>query len=494
MYKQSGGQTSIFDDPKNFIVADLDPENRWCKMASMIPWDLIDKKYSEQFKGSIVGNPAKASRMAFGAHIIKEKYGLSDDETVEHIKESPYLQWFIGMPKFSHKAPFDGSTMTWFRKRLTPEMLSEINAYIIGRQKIKDDHHDDDSGAGSDSNGEESGSDENTEVKSKGTLILDATCAPADIKFPTDISLLNTGRESLEAIIADLHTAAADGEKKPRTYKNRARKEYLRFARNRKPTIKVIRKAIKKQLGYVRRDLAIAERLLEVGGRLTEKQQNRLVTIKKVYAQQDEMYREKKHKVEDRIVSIYQSWVRPIVRGKANAPVEFGAKVSISMVDGFAAIERLSWDAYNEGTTLQETAEKYRFDTGFYPERILADKIYRTRDNLAYCKKNSISMNGPKLGRPHKDKQVYRTQCLQEKMEAGERNAVESKFGEGKRTYGLGLVYAKLKETSETSIHLTFIVMKLEKRLRVFLLPILKTWKNIIFMFRIMIKGVLISA
>ena len=61
-------------------------------MASIIPWDLIDKKYSEQFKGSTAGNPAKAARMAFGSHIIKEKYGLSDDETVEHIKESPYLQ------------------------------------------------------------------------------------------------------------------------------------------------------------------------------------------------------------------------------------------------------------------------------------------------------------------------------------------------------------------------------------------------------------------
>src|SRR5665647_1121705 len=187
--------------------------------------------------------------------------------------------------------------------------------------------------------------------------------------------------QSLEAIIADLHTAAADGEKKPRTYKNRARKEYLRFARNRKPTIKVIRKAIKKQLGYVRRDLAIAERLLEVGGRLTEKQQNRLVTIKKVYAQQDEMYREKKHKVEDRIVSISQSWVRLIVRGKANAPVEFGAKVSISMVDGFACCSHRTpfLGCVQEGTTLQETAERYRFDTGFYPERILVNKIYRTR-------------------------------------------------------------------------------------------------------------------
>ncbi|HZK61051.1 MAG TPA: transposase [Anaerovoracaceae bacterium] len=192
-------------------------------------------------------------------------------------------------------------------------------------------------------------------------------------------------------------------------------------------------------------------------------------------------------------MSISQSWVRPIVRGKANAPVEFGAKVSISIIDGFAAINRLSWDAYNEGSTLQETARRYSFDTGFYPERILVDNIYKTRNNLVYCKKNSINMNGPKLGRSPKEKQVYRTQCLQEKMESGERNAVESKFGEDKRTYGLGRIYAKLKETSETSIHLTFIVMNLGKRLHVFLLPILKTWKNIIFMFRIMIKGTLIS-
>ena len=84
-------------------------------------------------------------------------------------------------------------------------------------------------------------------------------------------------------------------------------------------------------------------------------------------------------------MSIPQTWVRPIVRGEANFPVEFGAKVFISMVDGFVALECLPWDAYNEGTTMQETVKRYRFDTGFYPEKILADKIYRTSDNLVYC-------------------------------------------------------------------------------------------------------------
>lgn len=86
--------------------------------------------------------------------------------------------------------------------------------------------------------------------------------------------------------------------------------------------------------------------------------------------QQEEMYREKKHQIEDRIVSLSQPWVRPIVRGKTNAAVEFGAKVSISMVDGYAYVECLNWNAYNEGATLMETAEKYRRDNGFYPERM----------------------------------------------------------------------------------------------------------------------------
>jgi hypothetical protein len=96
------------------------------------------KNITNNFKNKKVGNIAKAARMALGSHIIKEKFVISDEETVEHIKESPYLQWFIGLPEFTDKAPFDASTMTWFRKRLTPEMLAEVNSYIInGGKKSK---------------------------------------------------------------------------------------------------------------------------------------------------------------------------------------------------------------------------------------------------------------------------------------------------------------------------------------------------------------------
>jgi hypothetical protein len=412
--------------------------------------------------------------MAIGSLIIREKQKISDEETIEQICENPYLQWFIGLNEFTDKAPFDKSSMTYFRKRVTPEMLSLVNDYITGRKPSGRNKGGPGGGGSAIRESEaESGS------QNKGTVILDATCVPADIKYPTDVNLLNESREKLENMIRLLHRQAEAGKKAPRAYKKNGRKAYLRFARNRNPKKSEIRLAIKKQLGYVRRDLRIIAGQIAAGGLLTKKQTEELRTIEKVYKQQDEMYRSGTHQASDRIVSIRQNWVRPIVRGKATAAVEFGAKVSISMTDGYAFIEKLSWDAYNESRTLIETIENYREKTGLYPERILADKIYRTRENLGYCKEHGIRMNGPKLGRPYQDKKLYREQCIQEKLEAGERNEVEGKFGEGKRRYYLQRTMTRLKETTGTQIYLTFLVMNLSKKLRASLYSILKTIRNV---------------
>jgi len=226
----------------------------------------------------------------------------------------------------------------------------------------------------------------------------------------------------LEGIIDEKHKQGLTNGEKPRTYRLVAHKDYLRFVRNRKPTGKLIRKAIKHQLGYMRRDLEAIEACgIE---NLSSKSIQWLAVAHKMYDQQKQMFEAKSHQVDNRIVSIHQPWVRPIVRGKATADVEFGAKVSVSVVDGYTRIEHLSWDAYNESTTLQDTVEGYKKQTGFYPQRILADKIYRTRDNLQYCAKHHIRMSGPKLGRPPKDNVLYAQQCRDERLEAGERNEV----------------------------------------------------------------------
>ena len=117
------------------------------------------------------------------------------------------------------------------------------------------------------------------------------------------------------------------------------------------------------------------------------------------------MYDHHTHAVPDRIVSLSQPWLRPIVRGKAKAGVEFGAKLDISVCDGWTRLEYYSFDAYNEAQNLTEMIERYRARTGRYPERVLADKIYRNRENLRYCAAHNIRLSGPALGRPRKDEQ-----------------------------------------------------------------------------------------
>ncbi|MCL6444896.1 MAG: transposase, partial [Alicyclobacillus sp.] len=184
------------------------------------------------------------------------------------------------------------------------------------------------------------------------------------------------------------------------------------------------------------------------------RQYHQLLVICELHRQQEEMYRKRTRRIEDRIVSISQPHVRPIVRGKARANVEFGAKVAVSLVNGYVRLERLDWNNFHEGLTLQAAVEAYREKYGCYPETVLADKAYRTRENLRYCKERGIRLSGPALGRPSRS--LAAEQKRIEQQDAAERNAIEGKIGEGKRLYGLGLIRARLRETSETVIALEY--------------------------------------
>ena len=145
------------------------------------------------------------------------------------------------------------------------------------------------------------------------------------------------------------------------------------------------------------------------------------------------------HSAENRIVSISQPWIRPIVRGKTKAPVEFGAKFDLSIDDsGLGRIEKISYDAYNESTVLVEAVERFRERTGHYPERLLADQIYRTRDNRNFCKLHGIRLSGPKLGRPSLTKQSAKEK-KQEYQDNTDRIEVERSFSLSKRCYGMDL-------------------------------------------------------
>ena len=487
MYKRKLNQVSVFDNPAMFGGIALNPENEWVKLAAIIPWWVFEKKYAEQFPSN-TGQPACSLRQALGSQIIKEKYQFSDEMTVAHIAMNPYLQYFIGLTEFRQTVPFDPSMMSRFRQRLTPEMLQDVNDVISGRKTAEqiadesDDHND--SGDGSAGSGSEGGQSETKDEPNGGTLILDATCAPQAIRYPTDTSLLNEARKNTEEIIDALHAAGLTDGKKPRTYRIVAKKQYNGFSKSRRKTNRSIKRTKRQQLNYLRRNLKHIDTVIqshpdEWKNALTRWQRERLAVIRTLYAQQREMYESGSTRIDDRIVSLSQPWVRPIVRGKQNAPVEFGAKVGMSDIDGFLRIEVLSWDAFNECLTLQDSVEAYRRAYGHYPERVLADTIYRTRDNLRYCKEHGIHLNGPRLGKPPKDPAIRKQEFHLEWQESGERGDIERRFGIGKRCYSLGRITAKLKHASEIMIHMSVLTLNLQKRLRLLLRVIFACFRRL---------------
>ena len=274
-----------FDTPPGMI---LDPANRWVKLRDCLPWDELSESYYKTLCSN-PGRPAKDAGIVIGAVIIKHKLSISDEETVEQIRENPYLQYFIGLKGFQDKAPFASSLL-----------------------------------------------------------------------------------------------------------------------------------------------------------------------------------------VDDRIVSISQPYLRPIIRGKQGKAVEFGAKISVSLTDkGLAHVDKLHWDAQHEGHDLEAQVEAYKKRYGYYPEVVIADTLYGSRDNRSYLERKHIRFSGKPLGRPPKstpeNKDEINRLKAQRRQEYRERIPIEGKFGQGKYGYRLNNIRAKRADTSVAWINSIFLVMNLLILVRVFI-------------------------
>ncbi len=270
MYRQSSPGQLSFQDFYLPFGGKLSQENRWVKLAEIIPWEEFESTYAEQFSEDM-GAPAKGFRMALGALIIKEKLGVSDRETIDQIRENPYLQYFLGLHEYSDTPPFDASMLVHFRKRIGLDLVLAVNESVVqagmppsppvspSPQETASESDDDDSDS----------PDPPPSKDNQGQLIVDASCAPADIRYPTDLDLLNDAREHSERLIDKLYQQVAGClPKKPRTYRHTARRDFLRIVKRRKKPRKVIRKGLRQQLNYVRRNLGHIDRLIEAGATL----------------------------------------------------------------------------------------------------------------------------------------------------------------------------------------------------------------------------------
>ncbi len=498
----------------------LDENNRWVKLSQCIPWDDLADAYYQGLSSS-QGRPAKDARLVIGAVIIKHKLVLSDEETVQQIQENPYMQYFVGLAGYQMTAPFAPSLFVEIRKRMTTAVFDAfydavIQAHDQGKAtfdtktKLKPDSQsalktepqpEPDSPDLSAAQPQPEASDKtpNTQANDgsqkasthlQGKLILDATVADQAIRYPTDLSLLNEARQFTEQIIDKLYAGVAGKlDKKPRTYRKKARQAYLALAKQRRPNNQARRRGIKQQLQYLRRNLAHIERLLTHYPEGTPLPLPRWLlyrywVIQHLYTQQWTLYHTRSRRCDHRIVSISQPYVRPIIRGKQNKPVEFGAKLSVSLTgDGLAHVDHLRWEAFHEGLDLPAQVERYRERQGHYPERVLADPLYGTRNNRRYLKQRGIIFAGKPLGRPKKETEENRDELEQLKAERRshylQRIPIEGKFGQGKNGYRLNYIRAKRADTSAAWINSIFLVMNLLILARIFFVPY-KTFNRVL--------------
>lgn len=408
----------------------LNRENRWIRLAELIDWQRFESIYARTF--SSTGRPGIRARYVLGSLILKHKLEVSDEELLLQLCENPYLQYFIGLEKFSQDIPFDASTLTNVRKRLGDNEFKKFEQAVIDELVEK-------------------------KILKPQNLQIDATVFESDITYPTDCGLLNKAREYCVKQIKKLSKVVGQ---KVRTYCRVAQKEYLSFSKKKRKTQKQVRTMQRKLLQYLRRNIRQVSELVgkakELGEVLSSDIETRLRTVERIYAQQKEMYIQKKKSIENRIVSLHKSYVRPIVRGKNGKDVEFGAKANLSLVGKFLFPDHISFDNFNEGIRLQESVETFLERFAKYPRYVLADAIYGTRENRQYLDERGIRYTFKPLGRPKKDAAADR-QTRWRRQKRKERNRIEGAIGNSKEHYHLGEVRAKTDKTEKAWIQMALL-------------------------------------
>ncbi len=441
----------------------LSPENRWVKMAELVPWDEMAEVFFDSLSKD-QGRPTVDLRIILGAMMVKYVENLSDEDTIQYIQENIYAQYFVGLRGFKADPVFVPSLFVAIRKRLGRKGSERLNELLIRHaHELKLVKH---RRNASDGIAVVAGEEGSQSKRNRGTLIVDATVAPANIEYPTDTALVHKARKISESLIDSLYESAQElWPVKPRTYRREAEKSYVGFSKKRKKAEKEIRKVLGQQIRYLRRNLTTIDKMLdkvEAAERViswTVQQWRHYWVIQELFRQQDEMYRDKRKRTSDRIVSLDQPWVRPIKRGKGGGKdTEFGMKINASVSEGMTRMDFGSFDAFHEGLGLKEQLEGYKRVYGYYPALVLADKVYWTRENRIWLKERNIAHGGVPMGkRPNRSKY----EKYKERAKNNKRSEIEGKFGTAKTKYGMERMRSRLPQTTFASINMIFLSMNL---------------------------------
>lgn len=408
----------------------LDADNRWLKLASLIDWQKFEAIYAETF--AAIGRPGIRAREVIGALILKYILAVSDSELTLQLTENPYFQYFIGMARFKNRPPFDSSTLTHVRKRLGEKLFDEFEQILINDLIVK-------------------------KLIKPRALQVDATVYESEITYPTDCGLLNKARQYCVAQIKQLSQVIGC---KVRTYCRVAQQAYVNFSKARTHTVQKVRAMQKALLQYLRRNIGQLSELIllaqEKGHAVCQKIVTTLETVKTLYEQQKTMYDQRINSITSRIVSFHKPYIRPIVRNKSGKKVEFGAKVQLSLVDGYLFADYINFENFHEGTQLANSIQKFqqRFDR--QPDSVAMDNIYGSRKNRKYLAERNIRAAVKPLCRPTLDETAAAERRWRHQKQR-ERNQIEGAIGNSKTKYALGVVRAKLPETELSWIRMSLL-------------------------------------
>ena len=282
------------------------------------------------------------------------------------------------------------------------------------------------------------------------TMYTDATCYESEMRYPTDAKLLWERIEKSYATMCEL--SGRLGIHRPRTKFLDVQKANLTYRKQRKhsrsQTRKITRRLldllgkILKEIREVMRDHENAENLL------TAREKSDMGIITRMYRQQKNHFQnnDSRESIPNRIVSLSKPHLRSIVRGKEVKSVEFGAKVNNILVDGISFIEKLSFNAFNEGTRLVHCLKMHKKLFGVEAKKVGGDTGYAGTKNRDYCKANGIQTSFVKRGRPFGEKKKEKD-LVRKELARVRATAMEGSFGTQKEHYDLRRIKARTKRT-----------------------------------------------
>lgn len=347
---------------------------------------------------------------------LKSYSGLSDDGLIEMLNGSVYMQMFCGVLLDPSNPIKDGKIVSAIRNRLAGKLNIEA------LQKVLYDKWQD-------------------KITDKDLCLTDATCYESHLRFPTDVKLLWECCEWLQALM--VKTCKELKERLPRNKYNDINKARLAYAKQRKHTSAATLKLRRRLLHLLTKQISqwnnICHQFRPVII-LSAEQEKRLSALKEVCRQQRDLIEKKE--VKHRIVSIDRPHLRPIVRGKENKRVEFGAKVNNIQIGGISFIEHHSFEAFNEGARLKQCIEYQESLTGVKVTRFGGDTIYASNANRSYCTENGITTSFVRKGPKPKDEDKE-TRTSRRIIGTLRATMMEGSFGTQKQHYGVGRIAAR---------------------------------------------------